>query len=162
VAFSEHHIVDSMPVEVCKFSRANRSKICRDTVEQSSNHGYCAALEAYGEDGFMMESNVIRGVIEIAVFGDPVHINDNFEMPLSIYFYSTFMTSLWLRIYIFSVYLIAFSSRMRGLFGWLIKLSYIQDRPFMAADFSHLGMGVLYYHHRTNEHSEHSEPHSLG
>ena len=36
-----------MPVEVCKFARANRSKICRDTVEQSSNHGYCASQKPH-------------------------------------------------------------------------------------------------------------------
>jgi len=32
-AFSQHHIIDSIPLEVCKFARAKRSKICRDTVE---------------------------------------------------------------------------------------------------------------------------------
>ena len=40
---SQHHIIDSMPVEICKFARANRSKICRDSLDQSPNHGYCAA-----------------------------------------------------------------------------------------------------------------------
>jgi len=47
VAFSEHHIIDSMPVEVCKLSRASRSKICHDTVDQSPNHGYCAAQKSH-------------------------------------------------------------------------------------------------------------------
>lgn len=47
IAFSEHHLIDSMPVEVCKFARANRSKICRDTVEQSPNHGYCASQKTH-------------------------------------------------------------------------------------------------------------------
>jgi len=36
-----------MPVEVCKLSRANRSKICRNTVEQSPNHGYFAAQKSH-------------------------------------------------------------------------------------------------------------------
>jgi len=45
--FSEHHLIDSMPVEICKVGRANRSKICRDTIEQSPNHGYCAAQKAH-------------------------------------------------------------------------------------------------------------------
>jgi len=44
---NDHHIIDSMPVEICKFARANRSKICRDSVEQSPNHGYCAAQKTY-------------------------------------------------------------------------------------------------------------------
>lgn len=42
-----HHIIDSMPVEICKFARANRSKICRDSVAQSPNHGYCAAQKTH-------------------------------------------------------------------------------------------------------------------
>ena len=45
--FSAHHIIDSMPVEICKVARANRSKICRDTIEQSPNHGYCAAQKTH-------------------------------------------------------------------------------------------------------------------
>ena len=47
VAVSEHHIIDSMPVEVCKFVRANRSKICRDTAKQSSDQGYCSAQKIH-------------------------------------------------------------------------------------------------------------------
>ncbi len=39
----QHHIIDSMPLEVCRFSRAKRSRICRDTVEVSPDYGYCAA-----------------------------------------------------------------------------------------------------------------------
>ena len=44
VAVSEHHIIDSMPVEVCKFARSNRSKF---VVTQSNNHGYCAAQKTH-------------------------------------------------------------------------------------------------------------------
>lgn len=36
-----------MPVEICKFARASRSKICRDTVEKSPNHGYCVAQKTH-------------------------------------------------------------------------------------------------------------------
>ena len=37
------YIVDSMPLEVCKFSRANRSKICQEVEESAPNFGFCAA-----------------------------------------------------------------------------------------------------------------------
>lgn len=42
-----HHIIDSMPLEVCKFSRAKRSKVCRDSVEVAPNYGYCATQKAH-------------------------------------------------------------------------------------------------------------------
>ena len=36
-------IIDSMPIQVCKFSRAKRSRICRDDYETSPGYGFCAA-----------------------------------------------------------------------------------------------------------------------
>ena len=38
-----HHIVDSMPLEVCKFSRARRTKFGQDTPQTAPDYGYCAA-----------------------------------------------------------------------------------------------------------------------
>ena len=29
-----YHVVDSMPLEICRFSRAARSRICREDAEQ--------------------------------------------------------------------------------------------------------------------------------
>lgn len=40
---SDLYIVDSMPLEVCKLSRANRSKICQETEDSTPNFGFCAA-----------------------------------------------------------------------------------------------------------------------
>lgn len=40
-----HYIIDSMPLEVCKMSRSNRSNICKEEVESSPNHGYCASQQ---------------------------------------------------------------------------------------------------------------------
>ena len=37
------YIVDSMPLEICKFSRANRSKVCQDIEESAPDFGFCAA-----------------------------------------------------------------------------------------------------------------------
>ena len=41
------YIVDSMPVEVCKISRASRSKICKEEFETSPDKGYCAAQKSF-------------------------------------------------------------------------------------------------------------------
>lgn len=37
------YIVDSMPLEICKFSRANRSEICINTENKSPDFGFCAS-----------------------------------------------------------------------------------------------------------------------
>lgn len=36
-------VVDSMPLSICKFSRAKRIKICRETYESVPDYGFCAA-----------------------------------------------------------------------------------------------------------------------
>ena len=41
------YIVDSMPVEVCKISRAMRSKICKESFQTSPDKGYCAAQKTF-------------------------------------------------------------------------------------------------------------------
>ena len=42
IVTEDYHIVDSMPLEICKFSRAKRSRICQQFEENSSDYGYCA------------------------------------------------------------------------------------------------------------------------
>ena len=48
--FEDCFIVDSMPLKVCKLSRASRSKICKEDFESSPNKGYCASqtMHYYG------------------------------------------------------------------------------------------------------------------
>lgn len=48
--FENYFIVDSMPLEVCKLSRSNRSKICKDQDYALPNKGFCASqnLHFYG------------------------------------------------------------------------------------------------------------------
>lgn len=36
-----------MPIEVCEFSRVNRSKFSQNTIKQSPNHGYCASQKIH-------------------------------------------------------------------------------------------------------------------
>ncbi len=42
---SDLYIVDSIPLEICRLSRANRSKVCQEYVESAPNFGYCAAQD---------------------------------------------------------------------------------------------------------------------
>lgn len=49
-AFNENEdqfIIDSMPLEVCKNARANRSKICKDVDYAKPNKGFCASQQMY-------------------------------------------------------------------------------------------------------------------
>ena len=40
-------ILDSMPVEICKFTRAKRIKICKESIETAPEYGYCAAQNTH-------------------------------------------------------------------------------------------------------------------
>lgn len=40
-------IIDTMPLELCKLSRAKRAKICRDDFESSPDKGFCASQNTY-------------------------------------------------------------------------------------------------------------------
>ena len=44
---SDTYIVDSMPLEVCKLSRSNRSKVCQDVLDSAPNFGFCAAQNTH-------------------------------------------------------------------------------------------------------------------
>jgi hypothetical protein len=41
--FEDYFIVDSMPLEICKFSRHSRIKICKEEFESAPSKGYCAS-----------------------------------------------------------------------------------------------------------------------
>lgn len=41
------YLIDSMPLETCKFSRAKRSRICQETPDTSPDYGYCAAQKTH-------------------------------------------------------------------------------------------------------------------
>lgn len=48
--FEDYFIIDSMPLEVCKYARASRSKVCRDDFFTAPDRGYCASqrMKYYG------------------------------------------------------------------------------------------------------------------
>ncbi|MBP6758183.1 MAG: IS982 family transposase [Flavobacterium sp.] len=41
--FEDYFIVDSMPLEICKFSRHRRIKICKNEFETAPSKGFCAS-----------------------------------------------------------------------------------------------------------------------
>jgi len=41
--FEDYFIVDSMPLEICKFARHKRIKICKDDFETAPSKGFCAS-----------------------------------------------------------------------------------------------------------------------
>jgi len=41
--FEDYFIVDSMPLEICKFTRHNRIKICKADFETAPSKGFCAS-----------------------------------------------------------------------------------------------------------------------
>ena len=48
--FEDYFIVDSIPLEVCKYSRAARSSICKLNFETAPDRGFCASqnMRCYG------------------------------------------------------------------------------------------------------------------
>jgi len=45
--YETYFIVDSMPLEVCKLSRSNRSKICKEDFHSAPDKGFCASQQMY-------------------------------------------------------------------------------------------------------------------
>lgn len=41
--FEDYFIVDSMPLEICKFARHNRIKICKEEFQTAPSKGFCAS-----------------------------------------------------------------------------------------------------------------------
>lgn len=46
ISDEEYHIIDSMPLEICKMSRKNRLKICKEELNTSPNEGFCASQQS--------------------------------------------------------------------------------------------------------------------
>jgi len=45
VSYEDTFVLDSMPVEICKFARAKRIKICQEHEQTAPAFGYCAAQQ---------------------------------------------------------------------------------------------------------------------
>ena len=60
----QYHIVDSMPLEVCKWSRSKRSTVCQEHEDIIPDYGYCAAQKT-GFYGFKMHAVcTVQGVFK--------------------------------------------------------------------------------------------------
>lgn len=46
ISDEEYHIIDSMPLEICKLSRKNRLKICKENFDTLPNEGFCASQQS--------------------------------------------------------------------------------------------------------------------
>lgn len=56
-------LIDSMPISICRFSRAKRARICHDTFEATPAYGYCAAQDQTFFGYKLHGVTSIRGVI---------------------------------------------------------------------------------------------------
>lgn len=45
--FEDYFIIDSMPLEICKISRQNRLKICKENYETAPEKGFCASQNTW-------------------------------------------------------------------------------------------------------------------
>ena len=48
--FEDYFIFDSMPLEICKFARHRRIKICKKEFETAPSKGYCASQNTWFYD----------------------------------------------------------------------------------------------------------------
>lgn len=64
VPFENYMIVDSMPLEVCKLSRATRSKICTENYESAPDKGYCASQKMHFYGYKLHAVSTLKGVLK--------------------------------------------------------------------------------------------------
>lgn len=62
--FEDIFVVDSMPLEVCKLSRSQRSSICQKAIETAPSKGYCASMNM-SYYGYKLHATCgVAGIIE--------------------------------------------------------------------------------------------------
>ena len=90
VAFIEYSIIDSVPIEVCEFARANPSKIYRDTVEYSLNHGCCVVQKTRYFGCKLYVAHMVDGVFKFLILLKMSYKIFVFEMVLKRSFQAVF------------------------------------------------------------------------
>lgn len=73
--FEKFFIIDSMPVEVCKLSRSNTSKICKDADYCYPNIGFCATQQMHFYGNKLHAVCSINGVFQ-SVDLSPASVHD--------------------------------------------------------------------------------------
>ena len=85
--FEDYFVVDSMPLEICKFSRHNRIKICKDDFETAPSKGFCASQNnwffGYKLHGVCSVSGVFHSLDITKAEVHDVHFLKNIKQQMS-------------------------------------------------------------------------------
>ena len=85
--FEDYFIVDSMPLEICKFSRHNRIKICKEEFETAPSKGFCASQNnwfyGYKLHGVCSVSGVFHSLDITKASVHDVHFLKNIKQQMS-------------------------------------------------------------------------------
>ncbi len=68
VPVEDYHVIDSMPLEVCKYSHSFRTKIRQENTETSPSFGYCAAQKLHYFGYKIHAVCTVPGVIKTLIY----------------------------------------------------------------------------------------------
>jgi len=68
VPVENYHVIDSMPLEVCKYSRSSRTKIYQENTETSPSFGCCAAQKLHCFGYKIHAVRTVQGVIKTLIY----------------------------------------------------------------------------------------------
>jgi len=85
--FEDYFIVDSMPLEICKFARHNRIKICKEDFDTAPSKGFCASQNSwfygYKLHGVCSISGIFHSLDITKATVHDIHILNNVKQQLS-------------------------------------------------------------------------------
>ena len=85
--FEDYFILDNMPLEICKFSRHNRIKICKDDFETAPSKGFCTSQNnwffGYKLHGVCYVSGVFHSLDITKAEVHDVHFLKNIKQQIS-------------------------------------------------------------------------------
>ena len=73
--FEDYFIVDSMPLEICKFARHRKIKICKNEFETAPSKGFCASQNNWFYRYKLHEVCSINGVFH-SLYITKAEVND--------------------------------------------------------------------------------------
>ena len=85
--FENFFVIDSMPLEVCKMSRHNRVKICKEQFETAPDKGFCASQDTwffgYKLHGICSLSGVFQSIDLTKASVHDIHLLKDFKTQIS-------------------------------------------------------------------------------
>ena len=85
--FENYYIVDSMPLEMCKFSCHNRIKICKEEFETAPSKGFCASQNnwfyAFKLNGVCSVNGIFHSLVITKAEVYDVHFLKNTKQQIS-------------------------------------------------------------------------------